>query len=223
MVAVPVTAPARVADVGTRSGVAGQVAAPAGLGLAGRTSRSAKRTPPPGPAAVRSPVPDALRVHSLPADAGESRLDVLTTAIPAPTVSPSAPQAASIPPPVAPVDGSAGARIIAEAGRYLGVPYVYDGATPEGFDCSGYTMWVYAHAGVASLPHNSEAQRQMFRAIPAAEARPGDLVFYLAGGVSYHVAIYAGGNLQYAAPATGQVVKIETIWSTDIVFGTIWH
>ena len=120
-------------------------------------------------------------------------------------------------------DGSAGARIVAEARKYLGVPYVTNGASPAGFDCSGYTMWVYAHAGVANLPHNSEAQRLVFRQISQAAALPGDLIFFMSGGTSYHVAIYAGGNLQYAAPAPGQDVKVETIWSSAIVFGTIWH
>lgn len=119
---------------------------------------------------------------------------------------------------------SAGARIVTEARRYLGVPYVYGGATPStGFDCSGYTRWVYEHARVAALAHNSEVQRHEMRIIARASARPGDLIFYMAGGVSYHVAIYAGGNNQYAAPAPGQRVKMEAIWSRAVQFGTNWH
>ena len=117
----------------------------------------------------------------------------------------------------------AGARIIAEARRYLGVPYVYGGASPSGFDCSGYTQWVYRHAHVATLLHNSELQRHQVRIIRRAAARPGDLIFYLSGGQSYHVTIYAGGNQQYAAPAPGQRVKREAIWSTAVQFGTDWH
>lgn len=120
-------------------------------------------------------------------------------------------------------DASAGARIIAEARKYLGVPYVSNGATPDGFDCSGYTMWVYAHAGVAQLPHFADSQRRLMHEIPESAARPGDLIFYLDGDYAYHVAIYAGYGMQYAAPAPGQDVKLEPIWSSDISFGTDWH
>jgi hypothetical protein len=122
-----------------------------------------------------------------------------------------------------PAPAVAGTRIVAEAKRYLGVPYVTDGATPSGFDCSGYIMWVYSHAGVANLTHNAEAQRHQVRIIPQSQARPGDLIFYLSGNYAYHDAIYAGNGKQYAAPAPGQDVKIETIWSSDIQFGTDWH
>ena len=222
MVALPSTAPTSVADVKNPANSLAQPArgAPA---WTDRTSRSADRAPLPSRATKQ--VAGALRAHGLPVDSDASGLGVLTKHIPAPepTVQGTAMQPGTIQPPAVPLDGSAGSRIIAEAGKYLGVPYVYGGASPAGFDCSGYTMWVYAHAGVGSLPHNSESQRQMFRAIPRDQARPGDLIFYMSGGSSYHVAIYAGGNLQYAAPATGQDVKIETIWSSQIVFGTIWH
>jgi cell wall-associated NlpC family hydrolase len=117
----------------------------------------------------------------------------------------------------------AGSRIIAEARKYLGVPYVYGGASPSGFDCSGYVTWVYRRASVASLPHNAEAQRHKVRIISRNAARPGDLIFYLSGGYAYHVAIYAGNGRQYAAPAPGQRVKVENIWSSAIQFGTDWH
>jgi cell wall-associated NlpC family hydrolase len=118
---------------------------------------------------------------------------------------------------------AAGSRIIAQARKYLGVPYVNDGASPSGFDCSGYVMWVYRHASVAGLPHNAEAQRHKVRIISRHAARPGDLIFYLSGGYAYHVAIYAGNGRQYAAPAPGQPVKLENIWSSAIQFGTDWH
>jgi len=222
MVALPTTAPTPVADV---KNPANSLAQPARgvTAWTDRTSRSADRAPLPPRAPEQAA--GALRAHGLSVDSDASGLGVLTKVIPAPepTVQGTAAQPGTIQPPAVPLDGSAGSRIIAEAGKYLGVPYVYGGASPAGFDCSGYTMWVYAHAGVGSLPHNSESQRQMFRAIPRDQARPGDLIFYMSGGSSYHVAIYACGNLQYAAPATGQDVKIETIWSSQIVFGTIWH
>jgi cell wall-associated NlpC family hydrolase len=222
MVALPSSAPTPVADVKNPANSLAQSALGA-TAWTDRTSRSADRAPLPSRATTH--VAGALRAHGLPVDSDASGLGGLTKLIPAaePTVQRTAAQPGTLQPPAVPLDGSAGSRIIAEAGKYLGVPYVYGGASPAGFDCSGYTMWVYAHAGVGNLPHNSESQRQMFRAIPRDQARPGDLIFYMSGGSSYHVAIYAGGNLQYAAPATGQDVKIETIWSSQIVFGTIWH
>lgn len=123
-----------------------------------------------------------------------------------------------------PPRSSAGTRIVAQARKYLGVRYVYGGSSPStGFDCSGYVRWVYQHAHVATLIHNAEAQRHQVRHISRRSARPGDLIFYMSGKHAYHVAIYAGRNRQYAAPAPGQRVKIETIWSSAIRFGTSWH
>ncbi|HEY3715033.1 MAG TPA: NlpC/P60 family protein [Jatrophihabitantaceae bacterium] len=184
--------------------------------------------------ATRAPLPRAARparhaatVRPLRASAvPDAALVALVAVMPSPPSSP-APSGDAAPSvgtgPVIPSDGSTGARIIAEARKYLGVPYVSNGATPDGFDCSGYTMWVYSHVGVAELPHNGEAQREIFHQIPQSAARPGDLIFYLDGNYAYHVAIYAGYGMQYAAPAPGQNVKLEPIWSSDITFGTDWH
>ena len=73
------------------------------------------------------------------------------------------------------------------------------------------------------MPHFADSQRQLMHQIPQSAARPGDLIFYLDGDYAYHVAIYAGYGMQYAAPAPGQDVKLEPIWSSDISFGTDWH
>ena len=117
-----------------------------------------------------------------------------------------------------------GYRIIQQAKRYVGYPYVEGGASPSsGFDCSGYTRYVYYTAGVKSLVHNAQGQREEMKAISRASARPGDLIFYLSGGTAYHVAIYAGGNMQYAATTPGEGVKYQGIWSSNVTFGTDWH
>ena len=231
MLAVPADAPTSLAE-GGRS--ANSVERPARIPDRAAPAPRAARPQSNEQRPSRLPSAASLRIGGVHIAAGASKLGVLSNVTPpatprpdpaASTPGPSAaipPASGPNPPPVV-NDGSAGARIIAQARMYLGVPYVFNGATPAGFDCSGYTMWVYSHAGVANLPHNSEAQRLIFRQIPQSAAQPGDLIFYMAGGTSYHVAIYAGGNLQYAAPATGQDVKIEPIWSSDIVFGTDWH
>jgi cell wall-associated NlpC family hydrolase len=125
------------------------------------------------------------------------------------------------------VRSAPGARIVAVAKRYVGrARYVDGGASPaRGFDCSGYTRYVYAQARVRTLPHNAEGQRRMpgMRRLSRAAARPGDLVFYLGGGGAYHVAIYAGHGMQYAAATARDGIRYQRIWSSQVEFRTIWH
>ncbi len=121
---------------------------------------------------------------------------------------------------------SPGDRAVRIAKRYVGARYTDGGASPRtGFDCSGYTMYVYHQAGIASLPHNAQTQRNVryMHRITRSQARPGDLVFYLSGSSAYHVAIYAGHGYQYAAATPHDGVRYQAIWSRDVVFGTDWH
>lgn len=105
----------------------------------------------------------------------------------------------------APVVGSS---IIETAYAYIGVPYVSYGSTPAGFDCSGFTSYVYALHGV-SLPHSSTAQMAMGVAIPESEAQPGDLVILLGGG---HVGLWVSPGVMIDAPVPGQFVGVRSIW-----------
>jgi cell wall-associated NlpC family hydrolase len=118
-----------------------------------------------------------------------------------------------------------GEKIVAVAKRYVGSAYAYGADGPHSFDCSGYAMFVYKKARVASLPHNSEAQRHArhMHRIARRHARPGDLVFYMSGGNSYHVAIYAGHGRQYSATDPARGVEHNRISSHHVVFGTDWH
>lgn len=95
--------------------------------------------------------------------------------------------------------------IIANAKQYLGVPYVWGGSTPSGFDCSGYVSYVYRSVGI-SLPRSSRDQQNVGTRIPLNQLQPGDLVFR--GSPAYHVGIYIGGGQYIHAPQTGDVVKI---------------
>jgi peptidoglycan DL-endopeptidase CwlO len=95
--------------------------------------------------------------------------------------------------------------VIATAKQYLGVPYVWGGSTPSGFDCSGFTSYVYRSVGV-SLPRTSRAQQNVGTRISLSQVQPGDLVFR--GSPAYHVGIYIGGGQYIHAPQTGDVVKI---------------
>jgi cell wall-associated NlpC family hydrolase len=107
---------------------------------------------------------------------------------------------------------SSGAAVLEIAGRYVGVPYVYGGHSPRGFDCSGFTQYVYAQLGV-ELPHQSERQRSVGRVVSRAEARPGDIVW-----VPGHVGIYAGGNKMVDAARAGTSVQYRRMWQSNPTF-----
>lgn len=114
---------------------------------------------------------------------------------------------ASTPAPV-PVTNSATAKsVIANAKQYLGVPYVWGGSTPSGFDCSGFVSYVYRSVGI-SLPRTSRAQQNVGTRVSLSQVQPGDLVFQ--GSPAYHVGIYIGGGQYIHAPQTGDVVKIAS-------------
>ena len=122
---------------------------------------------------------------------------------------PAAPAPPAVPaPPVVPTPGptpySAAATI---AARYLGIPYVWGGESPAGFDCSGLVSYVYAQLGV-SLPHYTVSQWNATEPIPVSDLEPGDLVFF--NGLS-HVGIYIGGGQFIHAPHTGTVVQVATL------------
>lgn len=110
--------------------------------------------------------------------------------------------------PVPPPDSKADIAV-ATALSYLGVPYVWGGASRSGVDCSGLVMLAWAAAGVY-LPHYSGAQYAETVHIPLADIEPGDLLFYGYDG-DQHVAMYIGRGLMIEAPETGQVVHITPI------------
>ena len=112
------------------------------------------------------------------------------------------------PAPAAPADASRGAQVVAIAMRYLGVPYKWGGDSPStGFDCSGFTMYVFAQIGV-SLPHYAAAQYGLGRPVAKSELAPGDLVFFSGLG---HMGMYIGGGNFIHSPRTGDVVKISSL------------
>lgn len=113
----------------------------------------------------------------------------------------------------APAPASAnGSAIVEIASRYVGVPYVWGGTTPDGFDCSGFTSYVYAQVGI-TLPRTSADQRYAGTVVPFDQAQPGDLIWSPG-----HISIYAGGNLQVDAPVPGKTIQIREIWQSDPVF-----
>ncbi|HEY5169734.1 MAG TPA: C40 family peptidase, partial [Thermoleophilia bacterium] len=106
--------------------------------------------------------------------------------------------------------GSGNSSVVGIAQRYLGVPYVYGGASPSGFDCSGLTMYCYAQVGVG-LSHGATDQQHASTPVPLNALQPGDLVFFGNASYSYHVGIYVGGGSMIHAPHTGAVVSYGSI------------
>ena len=109
-----------------------------------------------------------------------------------------------------------GSHIVAVAMRYEGVPYLWGGQDARGFDCSGFTRYVYSILG-HSLPRTVAEQRAAVRIVPRSQARPGDLVIF---GQS-HIGIYVGGHKMIDAPHRGRSVTVRDIYSTSAVFGRV--
>lgn len=108
---------------------------------------------------------------------------------------------------------SRGEEVVEEASRYLGVPYVWGGETPRGFDCSGLVRYVFRKFGV-ELPHYTESQARLGVPVDREDLRPGDVIFFGENGgrgYLYHVGIYVGGNRFIHAPHRGDVVKVSEI------------
>ena len=100
-----------------------------------------------------------------------------------------------------------GNNVVSYAESFIGVPYVYGGTTPSGFDCSGFVQYVYNHFG-KSLPRTTTQQENYGTQIPVSQAQPGDLYFWGNKGSAYHVAICVGNGKYIAAPEPGQSVSI---------------
>ncbi|MBE7034895.1 MAG: hypothetical protein E7402_02055 [Ruminococcaceae bacterium] len=106
----------------------------------------------------------------------------------------------------------AGNRVVQLAKQYLGTPYVYGGSGPSGFDCSGFTSFIYRQLGYNI---NRVAHDQLANGVPVQknELQPGDLVMFKRAGNSHvhHVGIYAGDGMMIHSPQTGDVVRYTSI------------
>ena len=147
-----------------------------------------KPKPAPAPVALPAPVPPV--------------------ALPAPvTVSRSITRA---PTPQAPRAGG----VLGIAASLAGIYYIYGGTTTAGFDCSGYTQYVFAQVGI-SIPRTS--QEQQAAATPVSNPQPGDLVFF--GSPADHVGIYAGKGMMWASPHTGAAISLQSVYSSTATYG----
>ncbi|GAA5518161.1 hypothetical protein Lsed01_00582 [Demequina sediminis] len=152
------------------------------------------KVPPPPP----PPEPEPEPVAEAPASSSSS--SGATAVAKTQTVQPSANVQAAI----------SGSAIIAEAAKYVGVPYVLGGSTPSGFDCTGFVSYVYRAFGI-SLPRSSGAYYNVGTRV--SDPQPGDLI--VSPG---HVGIYAGPNLQIDSPRPGKTIQFRPIWQSNPIY-----
>jgi cell wall-associated NlpC family hydrolase len=107
-------------------------------------------------------------------------------------------------------DADRSAQVVQIALQYIGVPYVWGGFTPSGFDCSGLVKYAYSKIGVY-LPHSSAMQYSYGTYVPRDQLKPGDLVFFY--NPIHHVGMYIGNGQM--VNATGDHVQIGTVWKTS--------
>jgi cell wall-associated NlpC family hydrolase len=112
--------------------------------------------------------------------------------------------------------GGGSSSAVRVAAAQAGEPYVYGAAGPNAFDCSGFVQYVYGQTG-KSIPRTSSAQQAAATPVSRSAARPGDIVFI--GSPAYHVGIYAGNGMMWTAPKSGDVVKLQRIWSSSYTLG----
>ena len=161
-------------------------------------SSKIKVTPAPKPVVVRTVPRAAARNTTRTAVTRTSASNSNAAAAPAKAKAQSAPPASA--------NGNA---ILEVAGRYVGVPYKWGGNTPAGFDCSGFTSYVYRQVGI-SLPRSSSAQGKIGTRVSRADAKPGDLIW-----TPGHISIYAGGNQQIDSPRPGKTIQYRNIWQSN--------
>jgi cell wall-associated NlpC family hydrolase len=176
-----------------------------------------------------------LRIHSRAATVGAIALCALVSACassgtaPRPFPAPGARPPEGVPPvgaadpghPLASEAQTRASQIVGRALELQGIPYRNGGSDPAGFDCSGFTQYVFATAGLR-LPRETRDQFQLGRDVRPGDQRPGDLVFFstTAPGAS-HVGIALGGSRFVHAPSSRGVVRVESMdvsyWSRRLV------
>lgn len=115
---------------------------------------------------------------------------------------------------------SSATKALQVAAAKKGSPYRWGATGPSRFDCSGLTLYSYKKAG-KQLPRTAAQQYNKTRKVSASSRKAGDLVFFHSGQNVYHVGIYAGQNKIWHAPKTGDVVRLQKIWTRSVWYGRV--
>ena len=172
--------------------VAPEPASPVASEAIGVAGLKAVAKPKPKPAPRPAPAEEAVR----------ERTSTSSTPTASRTTTRSAPVAQS------------SSEVVNIARTLLGIAYVYGGETPAGFDCSGFTQYVFGKAGV-SIPRTASAQQSA--ATPVSDPQPGDLVFY--GYPAWHVGIYTGNGMMIDSPREGKFTSERPLFSGVTGYG----
>ena len=127
--------------------------------------------------------------------------------------SPASPAATPVPT-VKPVNSTGGQAVVDTARQFLGVPYVWGGTSPSGFDCSGLCYYVYQQLGYSINRVAHSIYTGSGTAVTLEQLAPGDIICFGNTGYVWHVGIYVGDNQFIHAPNTGAVVRIESLSGT---------
>ena len=176
------------------------VASDVDFALDGDVTASSKPAPAPKPVVTTTARTTTSRTTTSRTTTSRTTTRTATTTAATSTASSSVPASAF------------GSTIASIALRYIGVPYVYGGTTPSGFDCSGFTQYVYAQAGI-SIPRSSDAQRYAGTVVSYADAQTGDLIWSPG-----HVGIYLGNGQHIAARNPDTPIYVSSIFVPNPVF-----
>ena len=113
-----------------------------------------------------------------------------------------------------------GTKALKVAASKKGAPYAWGATGPNRFDCSGLTLYSFKKAG-KKLPRTAAQQSNKTRHISTSSRKAGDLVYFHSGSYVYHVGIYAGKNKIWHAPKTGDVVRLQKIWTSSVWYGRV--
>ena len=171
-------------------------AAASSVDIASSTVASSESAAPAQTVAA-APVVESAPVVSAPVAAAPAAPVVNTPVVAAPVVT-------------APVLSAPTGDVVFIAAKYIGVPYVWGGKTPSGFDCSGFTSYVFREAYGIEIGGYTVPQENSGTQIAVSAAQAGDLIFWGSRGATYHVAIYVGGGQYIHAPAPGQTVTYSS-------------
>jgi cell wall-associated NlpC family hydrolase len=115
---------------------------------------------------------------------------------------------------------TAATKALKIAASKKGSPYRWGATGPRRFDCSGLTLYSFKQAG-KKLPRTAAQQYNKTRHVSAKQRQPGDLVFFHSGRNVYHVGIYAGKGRIWHAPKSGDVVRLQKIWTKNVWYGRV--